>query len=100
MLIEEVHLWRGTTAERALRTELVKSTQFAYFNEQLDHPDWRNKLVFDFGGNQGNLLRDPSCSIRPRDYYCIDVLREAIDALVHIVSAKAHFLPRREHELP
>ena len=75
MLIEEVHLWRGTTAERALRTELVKSTQFAYFNEQLDHPDWRNKLVFDFGGNQGNLLRDPSCSIRPRDYYCIDVLR-------------------------
>lgn len=79
MLIEEVHLWRGTTAERALRTELVKSTQFAYFNEQLDHPDWRNKLVFDFGGNQGNLLRDPSCSIRPRDYYCIDVLREAIE---------------------
>ena len=79
MLIEEVHLWRGTPAERALRSELVKSTQFAYFDEQLDHPDWRNKSVFDFGGNRGNLLRDPSCPIRHDDYYCLDVLREAID---------------------
>lgn len=79
MLIEEVHLWRGTPAERALRSELVKSTQFAYFDEQLDHPDWNNKSVFDFGGNKGNLLRDPLCPIRQQNYYCIDVLREAID---------------------
>ena len=79
MLIEEVHLWRGTSLERALRYELVKSTQFAYFNEQLDHPVWRNKSVFDFGGNRGNLLRDPSCSIRQRDYYCLDVIRDALE---------------------
>jgi SAM-dependent methyltransferase len=79
MLIEEVHLWRGTTFERAMRSELVKSTQFAYFNEQLDHPDWRKKSVFDFGGNRGNLLRDPSCSIRQQDYYCLDVIRDAIE---------------------
>ena len=79
MLIEEVHLWRGTQRERAFRYELVKSSQFAYFNEQLDHPDWRGKKVFDFGGNKGNLLRDPSCSIRQQDYYCLDVLREAIE---------------------
>lgn len=79
MLIEEVHLWRGTHVERAMRAELIKSTQFAYFNEQLDHPDWRRKLVFDFGGNRGNLLRDPSCSIRQQDYYCLDVIRDAIE---------------------
>ena len=79
MLIEEVHLWRGTHLERSMRAELIKSTQFAYFNEQLDHPDWRRKLVFDFGGNRGNLLRDPSCSIRQQDYYCLDVIREAIE---------------------
>jgi SAM-dependent methyltransferase len=79
MLIEEVHLWRGTPAERARRAELVKATQFAYFDEQLDYPDWRNKTVFDFGGNKGNLLRDPSCPIRQEDYYCLDVLREAIE---------------------
>ena len=79
MFIEEVHLWRGTQIERSLRTELIKSTQFAYFNEQLDHPDWRNKSVFDFGGNRGNLLRDPSCAIRQQDYYCLDVIRDAIE---------------------
>ena len=79
MMIEEVHLWRGTPAERAMRSQLVKSTQFAYFDEQLDGPDWSNKLVLDFGGNKGNLLRDPSCQIQHRDYYCVDVVREAIE---------------------
>jgi SAM-dependent methyltransferase len=79
MMIEEVHLWRGTPAERALRSQLVKSTQFTYFDEQLDHPDWSGKLVLDFGGNKGNLLRDPSCAIAHRDYYCVDVIGDAID---------------------
>jgi len=79
MMIEEVHLWRGTPAERALRSELVKSTQFAYFDEQLDHPDWSSRLVLDFGGNKGNLLRDPLCKIRQRDYHCIDVVQDAIE---------------------
>jgi SAM-dependent methyltransferase len=78
MMIEEVHLWRGTPAERALRSQCVKSSQFAYFNEQLDYPDWNGKLVFDFGGNKGNLLLDPSCTIQPRDYYCVDVVADAI----------------------
>ena len=77
-MIEEVHLWRGTPAERALRSQLVKSTQFAYFDEQLDHPDWNGKSVLDFGGNKGNLLLDPSVKIEQRDYYCVDVVREAI----------------------
>ncbi len=36
-------------------------------------------MVFDFGGNRGNLLRDPSCSIRQQDYYCLDVIRDAIE---------------------
>jgi len=79
MIIEEVHLWRGTPAERALRSRLVKSTQFAYFDAQLDHPDWSNKLVLDFGGNRGNLLCDPSCVIPQGNYYCLDIIGEAID---------------------
>jgi SAM-dependent methyltransferase len=78
MLIEEVHLWRGTPAERALRSRLVKATQFAYFDQQLDHPDWPGKLVLDFGGNKGNLLHDPSCTIRHQDYYCLDIISDAI----------------------
>ena len=79
MMIEEVHLWRGTPSERALRAQLIKSTQFAYFDEQLDYPDWSDKLVLDFGGNRGNLLHDPSCRIRHENYYCLDVIRDAID---------------------
>jgi SAM-dependent methyltransferase len=78
-MIEEVHLWRGTPEQQALRSQLVKATQFAYFNEQLDHPDWRGKRVLDFGGNRGNLLLDPACTIRHRDYYCVDVIGEAIE---------------------
>ena len=78
-MIEEVHLWRGTPAERALRSQFVKSTQFAYFDEQLDLPEWNGKSVLDFGGNKGNLLLDPAVKIEQRDYYCVDVVREAIE---------------------
>ena len=79
MNIEEVHVWRGTPEQRALRAQAVKVGQFAYFDEQLGHPDWHGKLVLDFGGNRGNLLFDSACQIRACDYYCTDVIKEAID---------------------
>jgi len=78
MTIEEVHLWRGTPEQQALRSQFVKATQFAYFDAQLGHPDWRGKRVLDFGGNKGNLLLDPACTIRHQDYYCLDVIGAAI----------------------
>jgi len=53
--MEEVHLWRGTADQRALRSQLRKSGQFAYFNRQLDYPDWTGQTVLDFGGNSGSL---------------------------------------------
>ena len=77
--MEEVYLWRGSAEQRALRSQLWKSGQFAYFNQQLDYPTWSGKSVLDFGGNAGNLLRDRSCTISPEHYYCIDVLREALE---------------------
>jgi len=79
-MIEEVHLWRGSPEQQALRSQFVKATQFAYFDEQLDRPDWRGKRVLDFGGNKGNLLLDPACAIRHQDYYCLDVIDAAIAA--------------------
>jgi len=79
MMIEEVHLWRGTPEQQALRSQFVKTTQFAYFDEQLGHPDWNSKRVLDLGGNKGNLLLDPACTIRHQDYYCVDVISEAIE---------------------
>ena len=78
-MIEEVHVWRGTPEQRAMRGQAVKATQFAYFDKQLDHPDWRGKSVLDFGGNRGNILFDSACRIQPRDYYCIDVIKDALD---------------------
>lgn len=77
--ITEVHRWRGSPEQQALRDEVRKFGQFAYFDRQLDHPDWRGKTVLDFGGSDGNLLRDPHCTIRPEDYYCLDVLQNAIE---------------------
>lgn len=62
-----------------MRSQLVKATQFAYFDEQLLYPAWRDKLVLDFGGNKGNLLLDPTCAISPANYYCLDVIRDAIE---------------------
>ena len=109
MSIEEVHLWRGTPEQRALRSRFVKATQFAYFDTQLDHPDWRGKRVLDFGGNQGNLLLDPSCTIRHEDYYSLDVISEAIEAgrkkfpdahFIHYDRYNCSFNPEGERDLP
>jgi SAM-dependent methyltransferase len=77
--MEEVHLWRGSAEQRALRARSGKSGQFAYFERQLDRPGWRGKTVLDFGGNVGHLLRGSEGAIRPEDYYCLDVLREAVE---------------------
>jgi len=78
MIIEEVHLWRGSPEQRALRSQRVKTMQFAYFDRQLDHPDWRGKSVLDFGGNRGNILLEADCPIRQQNYYCVDVIEDAI----------------------
>ncbi len=79
MIIEEVHIWRGSPEQQALRSRAGKTSQFAYFDRQLDHPDWSGKSVLDFGGNRGYILRDPACRIDPRNYYCLDVVKDAID---------------------
>lgn len=78
-MLEEVYLWRGSAEQRALRSSVYKSGQFAYFDQQLDYPDWNAKVVLDFGGNAGNLLRDADCTIRPENYYCIEVLQDALE---------------------
>jgi 2-polyprenyl-3-methyl-5-hydroxy-6-metoxy-1,4-benzoquinol methylase len=79
MIVEEVHVWRGSTEQQALRGQVLKATQFAYFDAQLDHPDWSGKSVLDFGGNRGSILHDPACEIRRQNYYCVDVILEAIE---------------------
>lgn len=57
----------------------TKQDQFAYFSEELGIGDWRGKSVLDFGGNIGNILRDPTSTIDPARYCCLDIDRESLD---------------------
>jgi SAM-dependent methyltransferase len=52
--------------------------QFKYFDLQLDQPVWRGRTILDFGGNVGNILKDPSSTIDHDKYWCIDISRDAI----------------------
>ena len=56
-----------------------KTGQFTYFAQQLGQSNWRGKNVLDFGGNIGNILRDPNSTIDHDRYWCIDVVPESIE---------------------
>ena len=105
----EVLLWRGTQQQRARRSLVGKLGRFTYFDQQLDHPDWNGKTILDFGGNEGNLLLDKNCTIRPENYYCLDVLNEALEVgrrrfseahWIHYNHYNCSFNPEGIHDLP
>jgi hypothetical protein len=56
----------------------TKQGQFTYFAEEIGRQDWRGKTVLDFGGNIGNMLRDPNSTIDPALYWCLDIDRESL----------------------
>jgi 2-polyprenyl-3-methyl-5-hydroxy-6-metoxy-1,4-benzoquinol methylase len=56
----------------------TKLGQFRYFDQQLGQPVWSEKRVLDFGGNCGNLLKDPMATIDEDRYWCIDVSRDGL----------------------
>ena len=55
-----------------------KTGQFTFFARQLGDAMWHGKDVLDFGGNIGNMLRDPNSTIDVERYWCLDVDKEAI----------------------
>lgn len=57
----------------------TRTWQFTYFALQLGDSAWQGKDVLDFGGNIGNILRDPNSTIDVERYWCIDVDEEAIE---------------------
>ena len=57
----------------------TKMGQFTYFSLQVGEGVWRGKKVLDFGGNIGNLLRDPNSTIEQEHYWCIDVDRDSLE---------------------
>ena len=68
-----------------------KYGQFPYFDFQLGQPDWANMTVLDFGGNAGNILKDPASTIDPGKYWSLDVSKEAIEQAQHEFP-QAHWL--------
>lgn len=76
----------------------TKLGQFRYFDQQLGRPVWSGKRVLDFGGNRGNLLRDPNASIDQDKYWCIDVSRDAIFKGKECFP-KAHWIYYNRHNL-
>jgi SAM-dependent methyltransferase len=52
--------------------------RFLYFDAQLGRPSWPSLRVLDFGGNAGNLLGDPQCTIGHENYWSVDVSRDAV----------------------
>jgi SAM-dependent methyltransferase len=57
----------------------TKMDQFTYFSQQVGEAIWSGKNVLDFGGNIGNILRDPNSTIDEGRYWCIDVVRDSIE---------------------
>ena len=57
----------------------TKMGQFTYFSLQVGESVWRGKKVLDFGGNIGNILRDPNSTIEQEYYWCIDVVKDSIE---------------------
>jgi len=68
-----------------------KKGQFTYFAQQLGEENWRGKNVLDFGGNIGNILRDPNCTIDEERYWCVDVVEESI-AKGKVEFPKSHWI--------
>src|SRR5689334_9960297 len=64
---------------RAVAFLSTKTGQFTYFAQQLGEANWRGKNVLDFGGNVGNILRDPNSTIDHERYWCVDVVAESIE---------------------
>lgn len=52
--------------------------RYSYFSKQLPQLDWSSIKILDYGGNWGNLLRDPESVIPQENYWCIDVSKDAI----------------------
>jgi hypothetical protein len=57
----------------------TRTGQFTYFSLQIGNKVWKGKNILDFGGNIGNILRDPHSNIEEDRYWCLDIDKEALE---------------------
>jgi hypothetical protein len=57
----------------------IRLGQFTYFSLQVGDTMWQGKNVLDFGGNIGNILRDPNSTIDEERYWCLDVDKDSVE---------------------
>jgi SAM-dependent methyltransferase len=57
----------------------TRVTQFGYFNEILDRPDWKASKILDFGGNVGSFLTSADGAVNHDDYWCLDLNRSVLE---------------------
>jgi SAM-dependent methyltransferase len=69
----------------------TRLTQFPYFDELLDGPDWKGRKILDFGGNVGTFLAGAGDRVNHEDYWCIDINRAVVEQGRQTYS-RAHFV--------
>ncbi len=69
----------------------TRETQYDYFNEILERPDWRTADVLDFGGNVAGFLTGAGEAVPHERYWCIDLNRAAIEQ-GRLRFPRAHFI--------
>jgi SAM-dependent methyltransferase len=70
--------WIVETGADALVSTRV--TQFPYYDQVLGRPNWEGHKILDFGGNHGGFLVGAGDRVNHDDYWCMDIVRAALDA--------------------
>ena len=77
--LSKVVPYQHAADELAMTFFSTRLGQFTYFASQLGEPTWEGKTVLDFGGNIGKILQDPNSTIDEERYWCLDVVKDAIE---------------------
>ena len=69
----------------------TRETQFSYFDEVLDRPEWKGRKILDFGGNVGTFLKSAGERLDHEDYWCVDI-NPAVVEQGRLTYPRAHFV--------
>lgn len=57
----------------------TRTTQYSYFDTQFGRIDWSDKKILDYGGNIGGFLVGAPKSIKPENYWNLEVDQGAVE---------------------